>query len=230
MVTAQNNIYESENLIIEQISPHLYVHQTYLDVGDYGRVPCNGAIFISQNEAAIFDTPSDSTTTIELINYVKNDLKSIIKAVVINHFHIDCLGGLKEFHQNKVTSYASNKTIELAKKDHKELPQIGFDKVDTLLIRNNAVINTFFGEAHSKGNIISFFPSENALFGGCQVKSLTSGRGNLEDANIKEWSNTIENIKEAYPEIKYVIPGHGKIGGVDLLDFTIKMFEVDRKD
>uniref|UniRef100_UPI00404B5F81 subclass B1 metallo-beta-lactamase n=1 Tax=Fulvivirga sp. TaxID=1931237 RepID=UPI00404B5F81 len=225
---AQENIYESENLVIEQITPNFYLQKTYLQTNDYGKVACNGAIFISDNEAVIFDTPSDSISSVELIHFVKNTLKSSIKAVVINHFHIDCLGGLKQFHNQNIASYASNKTIQLAKGDQQEVPKNGFDKTDTLTIGNQSVINTFFGEAHSKGNIISYIPSENALFGGCQVKALGAGRGNLEDANIQEWSNSIENVKKAYPQIQFVVPGHGKVGGIDLLDFTIKMFDSDR--
>ena len=227
---AQKKIYESENLIIEQVSSNLYVHKTYLKTDDYGKVSCNGAIFMDDNEAVIFDTPSDSISSIELINYVKNNLKCSITAVVINHFHIDCLGGLKVFHQQNIVSYASNKTIELAEDDNQEVPRHGFDRADTLMIGNQSVINTFFGEAHSKGNIINYIPSENTLFGGCQVKAIGAGKGNLNDANIHEWSNSIEKIKLAYPNIKYVIPGHGSIGGVDLLDFTIEMFAADRKN
>lgn len=228
IVQAQDKMYESENLVIEKITPNLYLQITYLNTNDWGKVGCNGAIYISNSEAVIFDTPSDSISSVELIHFVKNTLKSSIKAVVINHFHIDCLGGLKEFHAENVPSYASNKTIELAKDDNQELPQNGFGNTDTLTIGNQSVINTFFGEAHSKGNIISYIPSENALFGGCQVKALGAERGNLEDANIQEWSNSIENVKKAYPQIQFVVPGHGKVGGIDLLDFTIKIFESDR--
>lgn len=230
VVNAQDKIYESENLVIEQITPNLYLQITYLNTDDWGKVACNGAIYVSNNEAVIFDTPSDSISSIELINYVKNELKSSIKAVVINHFHIDCLGGLKEFHAENIPSYASNKTIALAKDDNQEVPQNGFDKADTLTIGNQKIINTFFGEAHSKGNIISYIPSENALFGGCQVKALGAGKGNLNSANIHEWSNSIENVKKAYPEIQFVVPGHGKVGSIDLLDFTIEMFENDRSN
>jgi metallo-beta-lactamase class B len=47
----------------------------------------------------------------------------------------------------------------------------------------------------------------------------------LGDANIAQWSNTVERIKEQYPNIKIVIPGHGAIGGKDLLDYTIQLFK-----
>jgi metallo-beta-lactamase class B len=49
----------------------------------------------------------------------------------------------------------------------------------------------------------------------------------LGDANVGEWSRTVEKVKQQYPNVKIVIPGHGKIGGKDLLDFTIKLFETN---
>ena len=56
------------------------------------------------------------------------------------------------------------------------------------------------------------------------IKELGAGNGNLEDANVDEWSATVRKAKSAYPEAQIVIPGHGKIGGTDLLDYTIEMF------
>ncbi|MCK0206070.1 MBL fold metallo-hydrolase [Ornithobacterium rhinotracheale] len=57
-----------------------------------------------------------------------------------------------------------------------------------------------------------YFPKDQVLFGGCLVKELGAGKGNLSDAFPKEWSATIQKVKHAYPEAKIVVPGHGKIG------------------
>jgi metallo-beta-lactamase class B len=83
----------------------------------------------------------------------------------------------------------------------------------------------FFGEAHTVDNTVSFVESEKVLYGGCMIKSLKAGKGNLADANVNEWSNTVRKIKSTYPNIIHVIPGHGKVGDTDLLDYTIEMFQ-----
>ncbi len=57
------------------------------------------------------------------------------------------------------------------------------------------------------------------------VKAIEAGKGNLEDANANEWSKTVQKVKAKYPENTIVIPGHGKVGGIELLDFTIRLFE-----
>jgi metallo-beta-lactamase class B len=217
--------YETDTLKIVPMTAHSYMHITYLQTESFGKVGCNGLIFINNNEAVVFDTPADDTSSVELINYIENNLKCRIKAVVINHFHNDCLGGLKAFHKKNIPSYANNRTIELAKQTKVEVPQNGFDDKQELLIGNAKIINQYFGEAHTKDNIVSYIPSENALFGGCMVKEVGANFGFLGDANLEEWSKTVLKVKTNIPGLKYVVPGHGKFGGVELLDYTIEKFK-----
>ncbi len=201
------------------------MHVSYLATKSFGKVACNGMVLIDDKEAIVFDTPTDDSVSLELIRWIEQDKKASVKAVVINHFHIDCLGGLQVFHERNIPSYANNLTIDLAKADDAILPQHGFDGSLELQVGKQTVINTHFGEGHTKDNLVSYVPQEEVLFGGCLIKSLKSGKGNLADANTDEWSNTVRKIKQAYPTLKHVIPGHGRFGGADLLDYTVAMFE-----
>lgn len=203
------------------------MHISFLQTQTWGKVGCNGMIYIHKNQAFIFDTPADNETSEVLIKTLEEQ-KIKIKGVVINHFHNDCLGGLEAFHKKGIKSYASEKTIELAKKDSVTVPQIGFKERLTLRIGKKGIVNQYLGEAHTKDNIISFIPSENMIFGGCMVKEVKAGKGFLGDANEKEWSNTIRKVKTTFPNIEKVIPGHGKVGGPELLDYTIELFEVKK--
>ncbi len=217
--------YKTETLVITKLTNQTFVHTTFLLSETFGRVPCNGLIFINKNEAIVFDTPPNDSVSVELINYIETKLKCKTKAVVINHFHADCLGGLKAFHQHNIPSYANLKTIELAKKDSVEVPQLGFDGKLELTLGNKKIINQFYGEGHTKDNIVSYIPTENVLFGGCLIKEVGAGFGNLNDANTKEWSNTVLKIKNTLPSLKHIVPGHGKVGGIELLDYTIEKFK-----
>lgn len=213
--------YNSETLIVERVSDNIYRHISYLETKTYGKVPCNGMVYLDGDDAIVFDTPTNDKASAELIEWIGN---RSIKGVLVTHFHIDCLGGLKEFHLNEIESYASNATIKLAEKDHTELPKNGFkDKMD-FTIGDNTAYAQFFGQGHTQDNVIGYVPSEKALFGGCLIKSLNSGKGNLSDANTNEWSSTVEKIKREIPGIEVVVPGHGKNGGSELLDFTIELF------
>ncbi|MBI1185369.1 subclass B1 metallo-beta-lactamase [bacterium] len=214
--------YESETLKVEEISENIYRHISYLETDDYGKVPCNGMVYFNGNDALVFDTPTNDKASAELIDWIGD---RNIKGVVVTHFHIDCLGGLKEFHLNGIASYASNLTIELAKKDNSELPKQGFDDKIEFEIGENIAYAQFFGPGHTNDNIIGYVPSEQTMFGGCLIKALNSGKGNLADANTNKWSRTVEKIKKEITGIETVIPGHGNHGGIELLDFTIELFK-----
>ncbi|MDZ7613831.1 MAG: hypothetical protein U5K51_09100 [Flavobacteriaceae bacterium] len=47
-----------------------------------------------------------------------------------------------------------------------------FNESLTLSIGNKKVNAEYFGEGHTKDNIVGYFPNENAVFGGCLIKEV----------------------------------------------------------
>jgi metallo-beta-lactamase class B len=219
------SIYRTESLEIEQISQNTFVHISYLETQDFGKVGCNGMIVINGGEALIFDTPTDDEASQELINWIENEKKVKLKAVLATHFHNDCVAGLKAFHANGVPSFGSHKTIDLAKAAGDQVPEKGFDEELILKVGYLEVISKFFGEGHTSDNVVAYVPADQVLFGGCLIKELGAGFGYLGDANTATWSETVSKVKSNLPDVQTVIPGHGKVGGMRLLDFTIQLFE-----
>lgn len=218
-------IYKSENLIIKQLTEKTFVHISYLKTQDFGNVACNGMIYINENEAMVFDTPTDNNGSKELINWLKNNKEVNIRGVVATHFHDDCLGGLSAFHENNIPSYASKHTIILATQQNVEVPENNLDFDNSLELNGEKVSSFFFGEGHTKDNIVCYIPSEKVLFGGCLIKEINATKGYLGDANTAEWSNTVLKLKKNLPDVKYIIPGHGKTGSTELLNYTIELFK-----
>lgn len=225
LVIKPNEIYKTNNLIITQISENSFIHISYKQTNDFGNVPCNGLVLRDSNEVIIFDTPTNNKSAEELMKWIKEKLHCKINAVIPTHFHDDCLGGLKAFDDNNIPSYANFKTIELARENNLVVPKNSFTDTLTLKVGNKIVTVKFFGEGHTKDNVVGYFPSENIMFGGCLIKELKAGKGYLEDASLANWSNTVEKIKLEYPDVKIVIPGHGEYGNSKLLDYTIKLFK-----
>lgn len=216
-------LYQSENLEIRQVSAHAFVHVSYLKTEDFGKVACNGMIVVDGDEALVFDTPADDEGSRELLGWLeKRGLK--VKGVVATHFHDDCVGGLEAFHALGIPSYGSFKTIELATAEGNLVPQNGFQAELDLAVGGLSVSNRFFGEGHTRDNVVAYFPADGVLFGGCMVKELGAGVGYLGDANTAAWPETVTRVKTAFPDLKLVIPGHGKEGDVALLDYTVKLF------
>ncbi|MDX2305797.1 MAG: metallo-beta-lactamase [Microscillaceae bacterium] len=160
-------IYTSASLKITQIGEQAFVHTTYLNTTDFGKVPCNGLIFKSGQEAIVLDTPPDDSTSLELIQWIENKLGAKVKTVIPTHFHDDCLGGLEAFHKHHISSLAHTMTIDLAQKNENLLPQKGFKKKYTLKLGDKKVFLGYHGEGHTRDNIIAYIPlitSEKSFF------------------------------------------------------------------
>jgi metallo-beta-lactamase class B len=217
-------VYKSNDLIIIQLTKNSFQHISYKQTNDFGNVPCNGLVVRNSNEAIVFDTPTNDKSAGELIKWIKATLQCKINAIIPTHFHDDCLGGLKAFDENNIPSYAYFKTIELAKENKMVVPRNSFKDSLILKVGNENIIAKFFGEGHTKDNVIGYFPSENIMFGGCLIKALEASKGYLGDANVADWSSTVVKIKNEYPSVKLVVPGHGEFGNIRLLDYTIDLF------
>lgn len=218
-------VYKTSTLIITQLTASTFQHTSYKQTNDFGNVPCNGLVVRSGNETIVFDTPTNDSSAAELISWIQHKLQCTINAIIPTHFHDDCLGGLQAFHDNNIPSYAYFKTIELAKANNYVLPRNSFPDSLSLKVGDENIIANFFGEGHTKDNVVGYYPAEQVLFGGCLIKELEASKGYLGDANENDWSGTVEKIKLHYPEVKVVVPGHGEYGNLQLLDYTINLFK-----
>ncbi|MCS4303269.1 CHM family subclass B1 metallo-beta-lactamase [Chryseobacterium sp. BIGb0232] len=222
-------IYKSDQLIITQISENSFIHTSFKQTNDFGNVPCNGLIVKVADETIVFDTPTNDKGSEELIQWINKTLHSKINAIIPTHFHDDSLGGLQAFHNHHISSYAYSKTIDLARENNFTVPENSFSDSLVLKVGDKKTITKFLGEGHTKDNTVGYFPSENVLFGGCLLKELEAGKGYLGDANVSDWSATVEKVKKEYPNVKIVIPGHGEYGDLKLLDYTITLFKVQQR-
>jgi metallo-beta-lactamase class B len=218
--------FTSDILVVTQVAPNAFVHTTFLQTNDFGYVPCNGLIVRNGNEAFVFDTPTTDAGSEALLKWIADSLQCEVKGVIPTHFHDDCLGGLAAFHAKGIPSYASEKTLPLAQSDSvAALPQQTFRENIRIPVGKTFVSAAYFGEGHTRDNVVGYFPDEHVLFGGCMVKEIDASKGYLGDANVGEWSATVEKVKAAYPEAKVVVPGHGASGTAALLDYTIGLFK-----
>jgi metallo-beta-lactamase class B len=218
-------VYHSETLIMTQVAAHSYIHTTYKQTNDFGNVPCNGLVVNNEGEALVFDTPTNDVGAEELIKWIGDSLHCRIKGVIPTHFHDDCLGGLKAFHQHGIISYANKKTIELAASHQFEVPVNGFeDSLDISVGKQHCLIR-YFGAGHTIDNVVAYYPADRILFGGCLIKESDASKGYLGDADTSAWSLTVQRVCDAFPYAALVVPGHGTHGNRDLLSYTIQLFK-----
>jgi metallo-beta-lactamase class B len=218
---SQELIKISSDLELLKISEHAYVHVSYTTLPNYGRISANGLILTNNNSAFLFDTPWTDSLTCVLISYLNDQMKLQITGFIPNHWHEDCMGGLNYLKSQKIKSYANQLTIDIAKNRGLPVPDQGFKDSLRLSLGDKYIYCYFFGAAHSSDNIVVWIPSEEILFPGCMCKSLNSGNlGNVSDGDISEYPKTIDKVIQKFKSAKVVIPGHGSIGGPELLTHT----------
>ena len=72
----------------------------------------------------------------------------------------------------------------------------------------------FFGWAHTRGDGFVYLPKEKIL---CTGDAITNGPFNYTgDGNIGNWPNVVQGAKKL--DVEVVLPGHGGLGGPELLD------------
>lgn len=136
------------------------------------------------------------------------------------------MGGLEYLQSMDVKSYAGQKTINIAREKNLPVPQYSFTDSLSINFQNIPVKCYYLGGAHTVDVIEIWLPTEDILFAGDALKDINSkSLGNIADADIKAWPITLKRIAKRFPETKIVIPGHGNIGGTDLIEHTLKLLE-----
>lgn len=209
----------SDNLTLHKLSEQSYIHTQGNN---------NGLVYINKGEAIIVSTPESDIETQNLIDWVKNEQNAKIVGYIIDRWHTDAMEGLDIVKQNGITSYSYELTKSIAKDKGLPIPEIGFDPKLDFTVGGNKVICHFLGEAHTKDGIVVWIPSEQILFGGNEIRNYNGWVGNIGDANLEEWSKTVERIKKEYGTAKIVVPGHGSHGGAELIDYTIELYKTDK--
>lgn len=216
----------SADLELVQLSPNAWLHVSQSEISGFGRVSSNGLVFRSGNQAFLFDTPVTVEQTRQLVSAIEDSLNLRIAGFVPNHWHSDCMGGLGWLQEKGIASYASQKTIDLAKANKLPVPEYGFQDSLTLTLGDQIIACYYFGAAHTTDNIVVWIPSEHILFAGCMAKSLNSQNlGNTADGDLKAYPETIRKVMAKFPDAQIVIPGHGPWGGVELLKHTLELAE-----
>ncbi len=225
MILCVNNIYANEGLPklkITNIQKGVYQHQSYKRTDDFGLVSGNGLIVLDGLKAYIIDTPWSDSDTKKLVNWI--DRKGYkLAGSLSTHSHEDRTAGIKWLNSQSIPTFAFKLTNEILKDKGKDVAANTFNESKYSMVKEH--IEVFYpGQGHTIDNIVVWLPKSKILFGGCLIRSMAAkSLGNTEEAAIRAWSDSVENIALKFPEIKTVIPGHGTFGNTELLAHTKKL-------
>ena len=207
---------------IEALADDVFLHTSYRDIKGYGVLDSNGLIVIDGDAAYLVDTPWSEEDTARLLAWLTQRGYEL-KASVSTHWHDDRTAGIGLLNSKKIPTYASRLTNRVLREKELPLATHVFDSEVFTLLEDR--IELFYpGPGHSEDNIVAWLPRQKLLFGGCLLRAMGwKSAGNLSDANLGEWGNSIRRIENRYPEIHLVVPGHGEPGREQMMDHTFSI-------
>lgn len=236
-------VHVHEELEVERIAPATYV------VRHMSPTPANSVLAHMPDGAVVLvSTPFDTTASGWLLEWIRQTFSPTRIVVINTHFHFDGSGGNAAFEAGGAETFGSEHTAALVaergpsaresmwhdwdvpgmRERFENMPIVPpshtFPEASglTLHFGNEDVVVRFPGAAHSPDNVVTYFPSRRVLAGGCMIKTGDS-IGNLRDANLEMWPSALHYIHSHFTPLSVVVPGHGPVGGAELLDNTVRL-------
>lgn len=212
-----------------QLSDDLYVYTNY-KLFSAVQFPSNSMYLVTDDGVVLFDTPWDETQFQSLLDSIEKRHDKKVTMCIATHFHDDSAAGTGYYKSKGIKTYTSKYTSSLMKEDNR--PEFTFEN-DTVFKVGGKTIETFYpGKGHSPDNIVIWVKDEKILYGGCFVKSTENDDlGNLSDADVEAWDESVLKVIKKYPKSFYVIPGHfGWSKGNKALKHTLKLVKAYKKE
>ena len=219
----KSGVEDSSYVELYKVKNNIWVHTTYSDYNGK-RTASNGLVVDASDGLVLIDTPWNNEQTKELIKLTKSRFKKDFSLAIITHAHEDRIGGIDALLEKNIDVRSTSLTAQLAEKAGYSKPVPLLDSEPNIKVGAVAVEVFYPGEGHSPDNIVVWIPQYKVLFGGCLIKALDSkGLGGTTDANADQWPSSVKKVLARYSDAEVVIPGHGKWGGIELVEHTLEL-------
>ena len=239
----------SDELYIEKVNEDIYiVIHSFPWPANSMLVRCSDTVFVW------VDTPYNDDATRKVLDWVTTHFGKMRIVEINTGFHNDNLGGNGYLNHKGIEIYGSDLTVKLLKEQAEQtrkqilkwLEEPKFKKYYDAhskatyaepnhifeidhglnLILDGEQIEVYYpGPSHAADNVVVYFLRRKLLFGGCMVKSINSRNlGFTGDADMKQWPISLKKVLEKYGDAQIVVPGHGAIGGIELIKHTLTLF------
>jgi glyoxylase-like metal-dependent hydrolase (beta-lactamase superfamily II) len=216
---------EAQRMRIAHLEGDLYVVTTFTKFNGVP-FPSNSLYMLTDEGAVLFDTPWNASEVGPLLDSIQLKHKKKVILCIVTHYHDDRTAGLDLLRTQGVKTYSSRLTWTLAGMNDKKQASATFSNDTTFLVGNRRFETFYPGEGHTKDNIVIWFGSQKILFGGCFVKSTdTDGLGNIADANVTAWPNSIQRLILKFPTHKKIVPGHMGWESNGSLEHTLELLK-----
>lgn len=222
---------EADGVTVTQIHADVWVHTAWHTLDGGLRYPANGLVVRDGDGLLLVDTAWGDRATAALLDTIAVRIGLPVRRSVSTHFHDDTVEGADVLQARGVATFASALTRRLAEAEGNDVPASLLDGLDAPgdAVRLGAVEVLFPGAGHARDNVVVSVPGAGVLFGGCAVHEASrTNAGNTADADLDAWAEALRLVRERYPGAEIVVPGHGAVGGRELLDHSIALVEAAR--
>jgi metallo-beta-lactamase class B len=212
-------------LEIKHLTDNFYIFTTYQSYKGM-TVPANGMYLVTPEGVLLFDMPWDTTQFQPLLDSLQAKHQKGVIFCIATHSHSDRTAGLEFYRQKGAKTFTSRQTDSISQKTQEKRAEFLFNKDTAFSIDSYSFETYYAGAGHTSDNIVIWFEKEKILYGGCLIKSTEAqDLGNLGDARVNEWPETLKRIQRKFKKRKYVIPGHQSWKDRRSLEHTLKMAE-----
>lgn len=223
LATAQVADSLAPDVRVQQIADGVWVHITQSDSAS-GSIPANGLLVQADAQMVMIDAGWNNQQTALLLDWADRALGTPVRVVIPTHFHGDRTGGLEEVLLRGIRVLALDSTVARLSDALRDQPIERFHSARTLTLGTRSLELFAPGPGHSPDNIVVWLPGSSVLFGGCFVKSADAeDLGNLSHADVNRWPTSMKTVIARYGNARSVVPGHGDVGGRELLTHTLRL-------
>jgi metallo-beta-lactamase class B len=214
----------SDDIQLIKLKENIFICKSYQELPKWGRIDANGLVLINSKDIVLINTLWTNEQTKQLCDFIEKKFNKKISALIVTHSHSDCMGGFEEILKRNITTYTLDKTAEIAKKNG--VTGFGFIFSDSLRLNFKKFnLEIYYpGGGHTVDNTVVWLKNQKILYAGCLVKELTAkSLGNIVEADMKAYPETLKKLINRYPSADIVIPGHGDYGNLKLVEHTLEL-------
>lgn len=216
---------QNAKLEIKPLTKDFYIFTTYQRFGQT-LFPSNGMYVVSNKGVIMIDAPWDTTQFQPLLDSIQARHHQKVVLAIATHSHEDRSAGLEFLTRKGAKTFSTRHTDSLSRVHHEKRAEFVFRQDTTFRVGNKTFETYFAGAGHTADNIVIWFGKEKILYGGCLIKSTEAANlGNLADANLKAWPQTINNLQKRYPKPKYIVTGHQDWRNTQSLEHTLQLLK-----
>jgi cyclase len=183
----------------------------------------NSGVLVTDSAVVVIDTKM-AKPAIKLYDLAKEKAGSKPIIVINTHYHGDHVKGNQFYKTGKIYIGAYDKDYLTKNIDLENQPNC-FVK-DSLLLNlgNESLLLVNLGQAHTYDDMVVYLVKHRILFTGDLVQNKTNPFLKKESgADVNKWIMALDRINKGF-DIVTIVPGHGKIGGKELVTSMYQYF------